>query len=816
MGHTKLLVEIMNASGVWTDVTPDTMHAEISTGLNGAGASKSRVGKCTLILNNRAKAYNPDVGQTSVNLLDCRRRVRLRAAGATSGQALQAIRSGAYGTGALLTVTASGGTQVIGNFSSRNLERAQSFKVVTAGQLTQFTFVLGASSGAPVGTMTWQIRADSAGVPGTVLKSGTLTPTASATNTVSVASGPALVPGTVYWLHLLPTAAQALNVYWLLQSGATDVYANGALWNTETSGAVWAADSTDAQFSITTSLINAYFSQIISTATTAADVWTLQWDARAQFDSQYNSDAVQIVTTGPGETGAQTIYTYTNKWVTYSLSFVATANATTIEPRFLPQYTGNGLNSIAVEYRSITLKKGAGANVLGALTSWTATNVGTPAASTALSVISDYWYLFNGAIKTANPAPFVNGGPLTTKVVCADFTDKLKRVKIDLPLQKSQRADQLMTTLFGVLPMNTLNTTPPGKLFATGLSTFSRAFDGYTKGKTTVMDAVSDVVLSEYGLQWYDRDGTLRFGARDFIPKTITSAAKLTITDGLPIDMLLSRDDRTIVNICNLTYHPRQTVVSGGVVLGQIQNYVTIPPIQTDGTPGTQDITITFRDATGKTIGGDNLITPLVATTDYQLFEFLPNFGDYSASPVVTVAVLLSSASQITVRVSNTATGQLFLTKLQVRGDAVYSYDPTTLTKSDATSKATYDESEYTKDLPFADDGNYCQSLCNYLVTTYKTPYEECQYVSADWRDQLAGVDVLGLELMDTLNITDAQTGVSAVHHLIVGFNLQLSTDGIDYIGNVTWETERLDANTYWILGDATYGVLGTTTRLYI
>src|SRR5258708_4890200 len=106
---------------------------------------------------------------------------------------------------------------------------------------------------------------------------------------------------------------------------------------------------------------SAYFSQVISLSSAIGDTWTLQWDARAQFDSQYNADNVYLALSA--ETQAAAPFTYTNKWQTYTLTYTNTANNTSVEPRFVGQQSG-GSNSTLIEYRNVSLSKNGGADVL--------------------------------------------------------------------------------------------------------------------------------------------------------------------------------------------------------------------------------------------------------------------------------------------------------------------------------------------------------------------------------------------------------------------------------------------------------------------
>ena len=172
---------------------------------------------------------------------------------AASNQDSSAVLRETSAAGATTTISAAGSPGNIGNNGSTNVWHAQTFQV-TAGRLSQFTFTLRANAGSPTGTMTWEIREDATTEPGAILATGTLTPTASATNTVDLTDGPRLAASTKYWLVLKPTVAQSTNVTWTwaVQSAT---YANGQRGYSINDGLTWTLDTVDCACAFTTSAI---------------------------------------------------------------------------------------------------------------------------------------------------------------------------------------------------------------------------------------------------------------------------------------------------------------------------------------------------------------------------------------------------------------------------------------------------------------------------------------------------------------------------------------------------------------------------------
>jgi hypothetical protein len=149
------------------------------------------------------------------------------------------------------TTSTATGTSAVGTVSSLDYWTAQSF-TTTGGQVTQLVVGHGANTGSPTGTITWELRADNAAKPGTLLDSGTYTPTASSSNTITVTDGPSLTASTLYWLQLRSTSVQSNNVYWTWNNNNGNPYAGGNFANTTNGGSTYTPSATtDLLMSIT-------------------------------------------------------------------------------------------------------------------------------------------------------------------------------------------------------------------------------------------------------------------------------------------------------------------------------------------------------------------------------------------------------------------------------------------------------------------------------------------------------------------------------------------------------------------------------------
>ena len=362
-----------------------------------------------------------------------------------------------------------------------------------------------------------------------------------------------------------------------------------------------------------------------------------------------------------------------------------------------------------------------------------------------------------------------------------------------------------------------------------GKQTFTVAGDLWAEESTRAIHAISDCVYSEYGLFWVARDGTLTFKNREYEFAAPQTAATLTI-DGHHTQQYGAIDEMRIKNRIVVNYQPRVKDVSNTVV-AQASSIITVPgtsgterynraqgyvgtttsdPTLDTLTAGDKLVRLPFRDVdTGVVIGATDLVTP-VPNTDFTISEFYDGTGvDYTTLGYVDISMIATGAG-VEVSFVNTATGNLYVRDFQVRGKAIVAFDDVQEIREDTTSITNYGRREYTYSLPLESDAVFPESLATYLLSRYKTPsYTVSMLGFID--DDANGTSVLSVEIGDIVTVSETQTGVSGLKYLVTGIEYDISGSGADV--RTTFYVRPLDDVTYWILGDGTYGVLGSTTR---
>jgi hypothetical protein len=157
--------------------------------------------------------------------------------------------------GSITTTSTTGALPVIGTSAGGlNTWDAQSFQIA-AGKLSQITIPFGATTGAPTGTVTYEVDSNNISIPGTALTSGTFTPTANANNIINTAPANIFLnDNTTYWVFLRSTTVQAANNFWTIKADISSTYANGnRAFATDGTGNQWSILLThDLQMTITT------------------------------------------------------------------------------------------------------------------------------------------------------------------------------------------------------------------------------------------------------------------------------------------------------------------------------------------------------------------------------------------------------------------------------------------------------------------------------------------------------------------------------------------------------------------------------------
>lgn len=357
--------------------------------------------------------------------------------------------------------------------------------------------------------------------------------------------------------------------------------------------------------------------------------------------------------------------------------------------------------------------------------------------------------------------------------------------------------------------------------YQTGNEAYDVAADQWSSDEIYVFDILRSIVQSEHGRLFVQRDGTVTFQERRQPFKPLTSVVSL---NNDPVSLVVGRDTTQLYNVVQVKVHPRATAGATAVV-AQSTGSLRLDPVTPSG-PSQRSVTLHFRDpATGQQCGATEIVQPLVPTTDYIVNERKDGTGvDYTNDGAWGFGRIDARGSEITLPLFNSATGPLYINKLQVRGKPVTTYDPLIITLEDAASQVSNLRLNLPMDLPLSADSVFAASLASYLLDRYKQAFTDLRRALIVNEQSVGGVNPFSVNLMDCITATDSQSGISGLKAYVIGITFEIVTSEVSMEGSklrvqpteyrLTWDTMRADDKIYWNLGVTGYGELDTNTRL--
>jgi hypothetical protein len=362
--------------------------------------------------------------------------------------------------------------------------------------------------------------------------------------------------------------------------------------------------------------------------------------------------------------------------------------------------------------------------------------------------------------------------------------------------------------------------------YESGKRTFDYAADTWHEDRTNALRAIQDVVESEFGYAWVAHDGSIVTWDKDREFELPAETVTLDVDDnqitGMSGDIGSYIFNRSVVSFNPRTTETDQIIASAGNVLaipgttfGTRWNRSVSLPNSGGGDAldaGVRIIRLPFVESTtGNVVGASDVITPR-AGTDYTVNDRRDGSGyDYSDGTVLGLSIVVTG-SGVECSFSNTALGTLYVIDFEVRGTALIGYNQQQIVREDATSIGEYQLRALPYMIPLPSGENFAEQIAYYLVGRYKDPaYRPREIHIRDATEAIGGTVPLTVEIGQTVRIVESQTAIDQ-KFIVRGFNLRVLNGGTTT--ELKWRVKRIDDTTYWLLGDATYGVLGTTTRL--
>jgi hypothetical protein len=412
-----------------------------------------------------------------------------------------------------------------------------------------------------------------------------------------------------------------------------------------------------------------------------------------------------------------------------------------------------------------------------------------------------YWM---GTLNQAVPEPGEFEGRHVFCVV-VDWMDEAARSYAPTAIQLNKRSDEVFSAILANIAKQPAETS-----IDVGVDTYPIALDNVTS-ETKAMEAFGYLGNSELAYIFVKRSTVsgqkLIFENRHTRPLNSTLAATL---DNTMFAIDVPGDRQTILNKFRVITHPRR--ISASIVVAQIDAGFTSPLL--NGDPQTIFLDYTDPVQRDTKIGAYNQIAP-VATTDYLMNSAADGTGiNLTASLSVTPTYFGSTVMFVLANSSGTPG---YVTKLQLRGDGIYTLNPVTSVKQDNTSIADIGENPVTVDMYYQSDPGTGTAAAEFLENLYGTTLPIVKQVSfiANQNDTHMNYAFLA-DISSLVSLVENVSGITGAQGYYIN-GVKLSIDPFETMEVTWWLTP---SNTLgpdsanWQLGTAGFGELGVTTRL--
>ena len=325
---------------------------------------------------------------------------------------------------------------------------------------------------------------------------------------------------------------------------------------------------------------------------------------------------------------------------------------------------------------------------------------------------------------------------------------------------------------------------PPEHLtlnLARGITRFAFVGDWWPES-VSIRAAISEIVASERGRFFVDRDGALVFLNRHYTLLNETVVAQFA--DDMSGMSYSYGHER--LNRLTLLMRPREIGESDSL-LWQLPGALRLDQ--------RSDLPLTLRlvDELGEPFG------LLALDRLVSRFQRAPESGGYTISDDVAVAVTRLGMTSVDIRLVNRRFEEVYLTRLQLYGKPLYRRDPLAIVEADGEGQYVYGLKQLSLDLPALSDIETARAFAAYEVARRKHPRGIIRALRLDAREHSSAA--LGATLFDRIRVSESQTGHHARDYFIIGEEHHVRDGGATH--EVTWTLEPADSSRFVIVDDS-------------
>ena len=305
------------------------------------------------------------------------------------------------------------------------------------------------------------------------------------------------------------------------------------------------------------------------------------------------------------------------------------------------------------------------------------------------------------------------------------------------------------------------------------------------RDSTSIRQAISEIVASERGRFYVDREGALVFLNRHYTLLNETLAAQF---DDNMSGMSYSYGDQRL-NRLTVLMRPRE-IGERDTLLWQLQGELRLE--QRSELP----LTLRLVDEQYQPFGllaFDRLVSR---------FQRAPENRGYTINEDVAVEITRLGMTSVELRLVNRRREAVYLTLLQLYGKPLYRHDPLEIVEADGEGQYVYGLKQLSLDLPALSDVVTARAFAAYEVLRRKHPRGLIHSLRLDAREH--GSTALNAALFDRIRVSESQTGHQARDYFIIGEEHHIRDGGARH--EVEWTLEPADSNRFVIVDDSLIG----------
>lgn len=309
----------------------------------------------------------------------------------------------------------------------------------------------------------------------------------------------------------------------------------------------------------------------------------------------------------------------------------------------------------------------------------------------------------------------------------------------------------------------------------------------WASGNKSAQTVIDEIVQSFLGYFYIARDGVATY-----IPRTSVDSGGIELDEDILLkDIGLPQPFENNKNLTRIKAHPR-TVAATSVIWQLLGNVPTV-------IPGSANATIIFANYTYNDVPvpAQSVITP-VATTDFLVNSNADGTGtDLTASCTVALTDFGDTA-KLTVTNNSAITG--YITKLQVRGDAIYEQNNADVTYPKDETTVTQPR-ELLLDLGWQQDLNVARDFADLIGAFMETNYP-FPTVKIDQRPSYQ----FALELFDIVTLTMPTLGINSESYRVSGIIHESRNDTCQSMMTTVYLEPYISFENFWTFPIADFG----------